>query len=42
MTATIVFIGDSITDAGRRNDPAHPLGDGYVKLVAGHFELVRD
>lgn len=42
MTATIVFIGDSITDAGRRNDPAHPLGDGYVKLVAGHFESVRD
>jgi len=31
---TIVFIGDSITDCGRRG-PQAPLGDGYVKLFAG-------
>lgn len=30
----IVFIGDSITDAGRR-DAAPPLGGGYVGIVAG-------
>jgi lysophospholipase L1-like esterase len=30
---TLLFIGDSITDAGRR-DRAAPLGDGYVKLFA--------
>ena len=29
---TIVFIGDSITDCGRREDRA-PYGDGYVSLV---------
>ncbi len=29
----IVFIGDSITDAGHRQDPEH-LGGGYVRLVA--------
>ncbi len=33
MAATIVFIGDSITDAGRREDP-EGLGHGYVRLVA--------
>ena len=30
---TILFIGDSITDCGRRAD-AVPLGEGYVKLFA--------
>ena len=30
---TIVFAGDSITDAGRREDP-DALGDGYVRLIA--------
>jgi lysophospholipase L1-like esterase len=29
---TVVFIGDSITDAGRR-DVAFPFGNGYVKIV---------
>ena len=29
----IVFIGDSITDCGRRG-PSFPLGSGYVKLFA--------
>lgn len=28
-----LFIGDSITDCGRREDPEH-LGDGYVRMVA--------
>lgn len=30
----LLFIGDSITDAGRRDD-AEGLGDGYVRLIAG-------
>ena len=30
---TILFIGDSITDCGRRGAEA-PLGNGYVKLVS--------
>lgn len=29
---TVVFIGDSITDCGRR-DSAFPFGDGYVRMV---------
>jgi len=29
---TILFIGDSITDCGRRND-AEQLGDGYVRII---------
>ena len=33
MTRPIVFIGDSITDAGRRDDPDRHLGHGYVRLV---------
>jgi acyl-CoA thioesterase-1 len=33
MAHTIVFIGDSITDAGRRDDPDRQLGQGYVRLV---------
>ena len=33
MTRPIVFIGDSITDAGRRDDP-DGLGLGYVRLIA--------
>ena len=30
----VLFIGDSITDCGRR-DAAAPLGDGYVNLLRG-------
>lgn len=30
----ILFQGDSITDAGRRHDPAFPLGYGYAKLAS--------
>jgi len=30
----ILFIGDSITDCGRRESHAHPLGNGYVRFLA--------
>lgn len=33
---TYLFLGDSITDCGRREDPAE-LGYGYVRLVAEHL-----
>lgn len=32
----LLFIGDSITDAGRREDP-EGIGYGYVRLIAEHF-----
>lgn len=35
---TIVFIGDSITDCGRRG-PNAPLGDGYVRTVSELFAI---
>jgi len=34
MTRPLVFIGDSITDAGRRDDRDRHLGHGYVRLIA--------
>lgn len=37
---TILFIGDSITDAGRRERPYAPLGNGYVNFAA-NFLLAR-
>ena len=33
---TLVFLGDSITDCGRREDP-DGLGYGYVRLIAEYF-----
>lgn len=41
---TIEFIGDSITDCGRREPLIAPLGDGYVRVIhdllqAGYPEL---
>ena len=33
-TTTLVFAGDSITDAGRDREDAASLGDGYVALIA--------
>ena len=30
----ILFIGDSVTDCGRRDDAPDFLGDGYVRLIA--------
>ena len=44
MTNAILFIGDSITDAGRRDDP-DGLGRGYVRIIAERrgtaFEVVN-
>jgi acyl-CoA thioesterase I len=37
---TIVFAGDSVTDCGRRSDPAG-LGDGYVKNLSDAFGADR-
>jgi lysophospholipase L1-like esterase len=34
MTRPLLFIGDSITDSGRRDDEPDYLGDGYVRLLA--------
>ena len=34
---TILFIGDSITDAGRDRDDSQHLGYGYPLMVAGHL-----
>ncbi len=33
----LVFIGDSVTDCGRRDDAPDYLGDGYVRLIAGRL-----
>jgi lysophospholipase L1-like esterase len=35
---TILFIGDSITDCGRRG-PNAPLGDGFAKMVAEMYAI---
>jgi len=40
-TRPIVFIGDSITDAGRREDP-EKLGGGYVRLIADRLAARGD
>lgn len=37
----ILFIGDSITDCGRRDDAPDYLGDGYVRLVAEALPTLR-
>ncbi len=42
MASTIVFTGDSITDAGRRRDRRRHLGTGYVRLVADELEARGD
>lgn len=42
MSNTIVFIGDSITDAGRREDEDGHLGGGYVRLVAAELAARGD
>lgn len=36
VARTLLFIGDSITDAGRREDPEE-LGHGFVRLLADHY-----
>lgn len=40
MNDKIVFIGDSITDKGRKNDPLK-LGGGYVRLLHDYFTTTR-
>ncbi|QDP97327.1 SGNH/GDSL hydrolase family protein [Microlunatus elymi] len=37
---TVIFFGDSITDAGRRDDPDQ-LGNGYVRLLAAELADAR-
>jgi acyl-CoA thioesterase-1 len=34
MTGPVLFIGDSVTDCGRRDDEPDFLGDGYVRVIA--------
>src|ERR1041384_3516876 len=36
-TTRLLFIGDSITDCGRANDPDH-LGQGYVRLTRDYLQ----
>ena len=38
---TILFIGDSITDCGRRDDQHRPMGVGYVSFVRD-FLVIRE
>ncbi|MFA6568703.1 MAG: GDSL-type esterase/lipase family protein [Victivallales bacterium] len=38
---TVLFIGDSITDCGRRDDSARPYGRGYVSIFRD-IMLVRE
>jgi acyl-CoA thioesterase-1 len=38
---SIVFIGDSVTDCGRRDDEPDYLGDGYVRMIAEHLPRRR-
>ena len=33
-TGPLLFIGDSVTDCGRRDDAPDFLGDGYVRMIA--------
>ena len=35
---TVLFIGDSVTDCGRRDDADRNLGHGYVRLIDEAFE----
>ncbi|WP_078551441.1 SGNH/GDSL hydrolase family protein [Bacillus alkalicellulosilyticus] len=35
----ILFIGDSITDCGRREDPEQ-VGDGYVRLIRDYYYVI--
>lgn len=34
----IIFIGDSITDSGRREDPNH-IGTGYVRIIHDYLKV---
>jgi len=41
MSRTLVFQGDSITDAGRHRDKPTHLGLGYVSIIAAHLMTQR-
>ena len=36
---TIIFFGDSITDASKSFNPNHPYGSGYVNMVKTEIEV---
>ncbi|WP_425955923.1 hypothetical protein [Xylanimonas sp. McL0601] len=40
-TPTVLFVGDSVTDCGRRDDPTG-LGDGYVRISAAQAAWRED
>lgn len=40
-SATVLFQGDSITDADRLRDPERPLGDGYAGMAAALLRSAR-
>ncbi|MFJ8764134.1 SGNH/GDSL hydrolase family protein [Streptomyces clavifer] len=40
-SATVLFQGDSITDAGRLSDPDRPLGNGYARMAADRVHAAR-
>ena len=37
ISATVLFIGDSVTDCGRRDDADRNLGHGYVRMIDEAF-----
>jgi lysophospholipase L1-like esterase len=41
MSRTLVFQGDSITDAGRHHDNPTHLGHGYVSIIVAHLMTQR-
>lgn len=38
--STVLFIGDSITDSGRKRDNGEDLGSGYVSMAAAMFSAL--
>jgi acyl-CoA thioesterase-1 len=42
MNYTYLFIGDSITEAGRFEDRADPLGDGYVHFISDELAVTGE
>lgn len=39
---SLVFLGDSVTDCGRRLPTSAPLGDGYVRVLADRLASSHD
>jgi lysophospholipase L1-like esterase len=42
ISRPILFIGDSVTDVGRREDGNGHLGDGYVRVIAERLAAAGD